>query len=336
MTTLYCQLSGLPLGTLEVRQVAGHKPYMQNWNLLITRHPVFSMSTHRLLAFSRSEWNRLAKASIDEVASDAENETLRICFLAVLHSLGSIKQDFPSLPPLHVAQSNMKALFSLAYWKFYLESKRFKFPSYRITRENADFAGIKDYFQVCFDIKTAYETETQELEDEEKKIAAAKAVKKLRDSWIAPISNKELWKWVRAHLPAKYEADAQGWMATIFLGNEKKILQFDKEDITLLIDLILSECPMGTGMLRAVELRLQEIQKIWEDNKEAFTIDFDDFDLDTPMQEARAISTAPTSQEAPKEKDFPTKVAFIKANALWYLQQRASQQQKPASAVTKL
>lgn len=321
---IFCKLTGLQIGSLDLLTEAGKTPYIKAWESTIVEHPIFSLSIPQRLAFARAEWRRLAKASRDGDTTEREDTILRVSFLAVLHALGNIKQDVPALPDLSIVQTHMSQLFALAYWKMYLDSPRFKFPAYRICRANSNigFQNIGAYLDLCFEVKDDYEECIESAGEELKLQEAEDALAKLRSNWAIPVANKDLWKWVRAYLPAKYEADAQGWMATIFLGKEKAILQFEKSEILLLQDIIVSECPPGTGMMHAVSARLNEIEKIYTDNKEAFTVDFEDFDLDTPMQQARAASSAPLSTEAPKEKDFAKKVDFIRAQALWYLQQR--------------
>ena len=203
---LHCQYSGLYIGKLEMHTVAGHLPYLSHWKEMAARHPVFSLSENKLLAFARGEWNRLAKRAADEQATDQEEAILRVCFLAVLHTLDSIKQECPSLPPMHIVQNNMSRLFALAYWHHYLDSKRFRFPSYKINKANANdrFEGISDYLDLCFEIKQDYEEGVTELQEQEKAAAADRAMKALRNSWIVPVGNKQLYRWVRAHLPTKY------------------------------------------------------------------------------------------------------------------------------------
>lgn len=327
---LLCKYSGLLIGNLQYETVAGHMPYLSHWDGLIALHPIFSMERHRLLAFARSEWNRLAKQAADEEISNGESNTLRVCFLAMLHTLGGIQQEAASLPPLHIVQAQMTRLFTLCYWHHYLDSKRFRFPEFKINQINANnrFENIGYYLDACFAIKDDYEKGVSDAVEAEKARAADAAMKALRNAWIVPVGKRKLWQWVRAHLPMKYTADAQGWMSTIFLGNEKTILDFDSEDIALLIEIILAECPPGTGILAAVRTRLDEIEKIYKDNKEAFTVDFTEFEP-TLGPEGAPIQEEPLV--APKPTDFATKVEFIKANAVFYLKQRARQQSSGAS-----
>lgn len=320
---LYCQLSGLQIGTLTLTGAsAGYVPYIRNWDRLTIRHPIFSMEPARLLAFSRTMWRQHG----NEDASTDNQQTLRICFLAVLHSLDCIEQEVPALPPLWVVQANFKALFSLAFWKYALESQRFKFPTYKINKRNnnSDFREIRTYLDLCFQIKEDYSNNVRQRDEADKLERAAKAEKKLRSSWVTAVSNRELWAWVQSQLAdTKYQSDASGWMATIFLAKtDRAITQFDKDEIALFDEIIQSECSSDNGMMFAVRARIDEVKKIWSDTKEAFEVDFEDFDVDSELIVARSISTNAASTEEPKEKDYPNKVLWIRAKALWYLQTR--------------
>lgn len=335
--TIYCRLSGVQLGVLEYAAVAGHAPWVASWKESILLHPVFSYTPAKRLAFARSEWQRLGKAVADGVASDAECIMLRVCFLATLHSLDSIQQDMPALPPLYIVESYMQRVFQLAAWKHYLNSARFVFPRYKINKanKNSTFEHIADYLEVCEQIKSNYEKGVKDIDEQEKVAAAERALKMLRDVWVNPITNKQLYRWVRDNLPAQFAADAEGWMATLFLGSERIILGFErnakalKAAIQMMDDIIQSHCPMGTGFLKLVRARLDEIWSIFEDNNEAFTVNFEDYEEDEEEEAEGAAPKAPVV--APQRKDFPTLAGYIKANAAHYLTQRAKQVKSSAA-----
>jgi hypothetical protein len=317
---LVCRYSGLQIGTLEYAVVAGHAPYLSHWNDMIACHPIFSLDRHRLLAFSRSEWNRLAKRSEDGETSEGENNLLRVCFLAMLHSLGSIHQEVPCLPPMHLVQTHMQRLFILSYWHHFLDSKRFHFPEFKINRFNANdrFENIGHYLDACFSRKEDYENGVNEAIEEEKVRSAERALHALRDGWITPVGNKKLWQWILAHMPPKHHADASSWMPAIFLASDRKALDFEVEQIDLLEEIMLAECPPGTGIMKAARERIEYIRRLVKDNKEAFDVDFTEFEEGTDTE-----IKAPTPE--PMQKDFPTKAAFFKAHAQWYLKQRAAE-----------
>lgn len=319
---LTCARSGVPIGTLNYVTCAGAMPYLSHWKEMVALHPIFSLPTPKLLAFARNEWNRLSKASEDEQTTTAENTLLRVAFLAVFHSLDSVVQEAPSLPPIHIVQTQMTRLFALAYWKHYLESKRFAFPTFKINRLNANdrFENVHHYLDACFAIRDAYSKNIDELIEKEKIESADRALKALRNSWIVPVGNKALYRWVRAHLPEKYSADGQGWMSTLFCGNERTVLDFDTDETELMMEIIEGECPAGTAIMKAVRDRLEQILKIQKDHREAFSVDFEDY---LPTDPASVADIPVVALSEPKQEDFDNKVLFIKARANWYLQQRA-------------
>lgn len=277
-THLRCRLSGLIVGTVNVYPTAGSLPYLAEWDRLIILHPVFGLGDYKLFHFLHNEWQRLARPVADAEITDREANTLRVAWLAVLHTFGSIKQDQPGLPDLATVQSTIKEVLTLAAWKYQLQSPRFKFPEYHVSglNQNLNFATIGNYLQVCFEAKERYES-TVRTRDEAAQAAAAKAAAEaLTKEWAAPVSKKVLWAWVRHYLPEKYEADCQGWMATLFLGGSTAIVDFFREDIELLEEIIVSECPGGTGVMKAVRDRIDTVKRIWEAHNASFDIELSD------------------------------------------------------------
>jgi hypothetical protein len=296
---------------------------MEQWKDGVCYHPVFSMSPEKLLVFSRNEWQRLAQRAADGEIGDNEATMLRVCFLALLYSLDSVKQEEASLPPLVVVQSTIEGLFSLAGWKFYLESNRFRFPTLHICslNDNIDFSNIKDYINLCFSVKEDYETKVNEVVEKEKIAAAERAMVALRNEWITPVSRKMLFQWVRAHLEEKYQADAMGWLSTIFLGSERTIQDFEEEDILLFEEIILSSCPIGSTISKAVRDRVEACKLAWTQHHEAWDIDLsdDEWELDEGMKllvNGNKQEKAHPGDE-PKINDFQTRGSYLQAQARW-------------------
>ena len=324
---IYCRLSGIQLAVLEYPATIGHPAYAKSWSESILVHPIFSLPVPKLLAFARGEFTRHGKQA---AISDIEATQLQVAFLAILHSFGSIVQTTPAIPPLYIVQNNMQRLFELAYWQNALESKSFAFPQLRIAKRNAntDFLHIADYLDLCEEAKKTWADRLSDIEEEARAAAAERALKQLRNIWISPVTNKQLFDWIRANLPKQYEPDASGWLQTLFLGSEKVILSFEKADIQLMDDIIQTSCPVGTGFMKLCRARLDEILQIYTDNKEAFTVNFADYEIDGDL--AIAEDGEPAAPLAllvpPNQKDFVSKVAFIQANAQYYLQCRAREQ----------
>jgi hypothetical protein len=312
---IHCMYTGIPIGVLEIQTAVGHLPYLSHWTEMQAAHPFFSLPTGKLLAHARKEYERLAKASKDSESSAAEDKILQILFVAVLHTFGAVRQEAPALPEIEVVQELMPRLFKLAYWKHLLESKRFRYPEWKITQLNANtkFENIRYYIEACEDVRIDYERGVDDVIEKAKLLATEEALRKLRNQWLVPIGKRALWKWVFSYLASsQYGADATGWISTLFLGNEKTQLDFDPDETDLMQEMIESTCPGGNGIMKAVRDHIAAIRKNQVDIKEAFTVDFGALVEDSPL----------IQETEPKLEDFSSKVAWIKARAGWYLRQR--------------
>jgi hypothetical protein len=298
---------------------AGVLPYIEFWNDHVVYHPLFAMETGKLLAFAKSEWERLAGAIRDGEISYNEGKMLCLCFLALLHSLGSIKQEVPALPSLQIAQSHMHQLFQLVSWKHWLDSKKFRFPMLSLSRlnDNLDFASIGNYLTICEDARKDYEDGVSEAVEKERIAQTHRALQALNSTWVSPVSKKLLWQWIRSHLPAAYQADAASWMGTLFLGSKATVLEFEKADLTWMEEVIVSSVPAGTGVLFAVRNRLTEIMNMWESHYEAWEILPEDPATQVWVNGVQASEPDPGPE--PKLESFSTRGAWLQASAKWRL-----------------
>ena len=316
---LRCKYSGIQVGTLSFQTTAGAIPYLLKWSELVPLHPVFSMEFGKLLEFTRTEWKRLASQADAEEISNSESETLRVAYLAVLHKLDCVRQDDEALPSLATVQSTIGKLLALAYWKFHLESKRFRFPTLHICRMN-DNTNLKDigyYLDECFEVKSDYESKVSEIAERAKIAAAQAAIDKLKNEWINPVSKKVLWTWVRVHLPEKYQPDAIGWLGTLFLGSAATVAEFDEEELDLMDEIIQASCPLGDGIMFAVRQRLKAIRDAWEQANKAFEIQLDMLDARNTVLVNGQRQEITDPGQAPKQSEFPTKGKWLIAYSKW-------------------
>lgn len=324
-TRLHCTVSGLYIGQLEFLTTAGTQAYLSHWNGLIAKHPVFSMDFSKLVKFARSEWDRLAQRASEDALEEGDSNILRVTFLALLHSMDCIKQDHPVLPPLATVVTHMKGVLYLSTWKFHLESKRFVFPTLHLSKHNANerFENLKDYLDVCFAKKEEYETAVRKSEDEEKVRMAERAAAALSSSWVTPVSKKLLWDWVQAHLPERYQVDGMYWMADLFLGSRSKILEFDKDEIDMLEEIVCGECPAGTGVMFAVRTRIEQVRAIWTAHYEEFEIDLADYADQADILVNGERKAPPDPGEEPQMRDFKSKAEFYVAKGTWHVAKAA-------------
>jgi hypothetical protein len=321
-----CKFSGLQIGELSVTTAAGAMAYVSYWDKCLAYHPVFSLSTDKLLKFAKYEWDRLAQRAADQEATQEESDILCVSYLAMLHRLDSLRQDVPALPRLSIVQDTIERLFDLAYWKWHVESASFAFPTLHISKlnGNADFGNIGDYLDICLERRTDYEAQIDDAKEQEKVRAAQRAIKALASEWITPVSKKTLWAWVRAHLPEKYQADGQGWLNTLFLGGSAAIIEFDEDEIDLAEEIITASCPIGTGIMLAVRARLDAIRSTWSQYHKAFEIEMSDFadNHNLFVNGVKVAAPHPGDEPTMQSVDF-NRGKFIVAHARWTIAKAA-------------
>lgn len=316
---LICKYSGLTVGQLTVAAVAGHMPMLGQWKDTMILHPLFSLGDHALLHFSRNAWFRFCAFNSDEALDDnltTKQETLlRVAALAMLHKLTVFRQDQPWLPSWADVSKNWNSLLALSYWKNYLESERFRFPSLRISKLEPEI-NLTHYLQICWEVKKQYETKVNEKIEQEKINAAEKALLVLRNDLAgkAPRSARLLWRWFIANLPNRYEADTEGWMRTIFFSKDTDHLEnkFTMADIDLFEQIFLAECPTGSSLSHAFLSILRSKRRTLENH-------FETFEILVPENITAGKASGEIAAEEPKLADFKSKAAWMIAHAKWRL-----------------
>lgn len=316
---LVCKYSGITVGNLTIATVAGHMPMIGQWKESMVLHPLFSLADTALLQFSRNSWFRFcaftAEEAIDDTITAKQEQLLRVATLAMLHKMTDIRQDVPWLPTWPDVTRNWNSILSLSYWKNYLESQRFKFPAIRISKLEPE-VDLTTYLQLCWQVKKEYETKVNERIEREKLESAEKALKVLRDDLAGktPRSLKLLWRWYISHLPARYEADSEGWMHTIFFSKDADNLQnkFTIADIDLYEQIFLCECPTGSSLSHAFLDILRSKRQILENH-------FDTFEILVPESIKQGAADGSISTVEPKLGDFKNKVGYMIAHAKWRL-----------------
>lgn len=230
----------------------------------------------------------------------------------MLHQLGTVKQDVPWLPDIVTVQNNWQSLMKLCYWKSYLDSKRFSFPTIRISKQEKTI-DLHSYLVLCWEKKKQYETGVSDAAEEARSRLAETALVYIRDELAGsrPKSTKLLWKWFVGNLPAKYLPDAEGWMHTIFHAKDMLLLSFTRADVDLFEEIFLCECPTGSSISHAFLEILRSKRKMLEDHL-AYEI-LEDTQLD--LQAATGI----IPEAEPVASNFEKRVLFVIAHAKWRL-----------------
>jgi hypothetical protein len=332
--TLYCRYTGVPIAKMELIQQAGKLPYLAQWQDSVAFHPLFALSQNQLLSWTRKNWNQLFRETIDR-STPLQRQQFAISFMAILHSMKCIEQTVPALPQFDTVVVNMQRLLELAYWYNFLESRRFKFPTLRINKINANsnLRDIAAYLDVCESVKHDYETNKDTAKEEAKLEAARRAEKAVRNSHVRPISKKMLWNWFLSSMAdsnsKKYTLpEWQEWKedsAKLWLASESTQLQFSLEDVDSIEDVFLEVCSLGTSVSNAFKVELGKIRTNISNHLKVFEIDWtatikgSEFKRVDASGEEVVPEGPPEPGPAPTQLQFFSRVDYLRAEAKWKL-----------------
>lgn len=338
--TIYCSRTGVAIATMDLLQQAGKLPYLANWKEQTAYHPLFSLSQNQLLAWTRKNWNFLFRNTVDR-STHVQRQQFQIAFVAILHTLGSIKQTVPALPDFDTVAVNMQRLLEMAYWYNYLDSRRFKFPTLVINRTNGNSAlhDIGVYFDVCDSVRHDWETSKEGKLEDAKLEAARRAEKSVAGSHVKAVSKKMLWNWFLASMSSnnskKYSLPE--WMewkedaAKLWFASESAQLQFSLDDVDTIEEVFITECTLGLTVSHAFTRELSKIRENISNHLKIFQIDWADTiqqsgnvrrvdSVGNLIEGSPSIENTPPvrpEDEAPKQEAFFNRVDYIRAKAKW-------------------
>lgn len=344
--TLTCRYTGTVVASINCIKVAGHVPYLSHWKEQQAIHPLFSLELKPLLKFAAHAWAHFCSLTPEEAANTKQiarqEQILQITALAILHKISDIQQTTVWVPSIVSVSNNWNSLIPLAHWKNLLDSKRFKFPVLRISKNNvastehrasADSTSqaaidLTSYLTTCWEAKKDYESRIKEAAEAEKARAADEALIEIRNDLQrkAPRSKKLLWRWFSAHLPSRYSRDMEGWMWDLFdAETEAEVCEFTMADIDLFEEIILCEIPTGSSVSHAFLDRLSHKRKLLETR-------FNTFEILIPEAVAAEKEAGTIAAEEPVLTAFPNKTAFLIAHAKWKLANTDTNKHRRAAA----
>lgn len=333
--SLVCNLTGVHCGSLYTLAVAGHVPLLGQWKNTQVFHPFFSLAPGAMLQFARNSWLRFCALTAEEAADQdlvaKQEQQLQIACLAILHNMTDVRQDVPWLPSWPDVAANWASLLKLAYWRCYLDSMKFKFPSIRISKMEPTI-NLRAYLTLCWNSKKAYESNVNDLVEEEKKKIADKALIRIRDSIAGkrPLSTKVLWRWFQAVMPPRYKKDIDGWMWDLFSASEKNILEFTLADVETFEEMVLTEIETGSSMSHAFFEVLHSKHKLLTNHFETYEI------LMPSSPEELLVQEELAAQPEPQLKDFPGRVQWFRAHSAWKLAQPSARKHQDAEKQRQL
>lgn len=305
---LTCAISSTPLGILATA-------FPSSFTNTSAVHPAFSTG---LTTNAKTLLDSSRMGTLESIES-------RLAFLATIHRLTAVTQDFPGLPSELLVSQFTPDLLTLVDWKLRVPS--IFYPALHISKANAGFDCLENWILTGLEVRDSAKIK---LADAESKLLTDLENSRNAIALSGDPSPTRLYNWVASLLlGTPYEPDSKGWLRTLFLAKDATaILYFDRTEIILACEIIEAALPLGTGLGPSVRRRLA----ILKDTIGGYYVDVDELDrnMETESMEAfnarqtmrtetlaNAIADAPTKE--PNRADFPDQLAFIRARAKWSL-----------------
>lgn len=295
--------------------------------LIIAEHPIFQAPTDRLLQRA-GDWAQLR-------LNDME---LKLLFLALLHSTGQVRWECAAVPSVQVIHSNMERLLRFLAWKLDILSPQLKLPQFCINRETRTLAQMPQWLEAWENIRKRWEMAVPLRHLQEKQSTRELALDRLIKS---PTKNTEdyagklaAWAMDAAAVP---EALREYW-TELFKLRRMDVYSARTVDLEELVEHM--ECNLQSGSIYSYTV-LQHCRTLLAKNRAglsyALGIPLDDLDAFNPEQiisnpfrivedeietENRAVIAATAPLEEPQERNYPNKIAYLRAKAAWTLAQK--------------
>ena len=150
------------------------------------------------------------------------------------------------------------------YWKFYLDSQRFRFPHSESTTCEHALDDIGTYFAVCNSVRADWGNETRCICRRGQDRNSPGVERLVRGSHVKAVSKKALWNWFIASISVKnrkkFELDEwKEWLAVVPASDNIR-LQFSLDDVQSIEDVFIQECELGTTISHTFQKELNSIR----------------------------------------------------------------------------
>jgi hypothetical protein len=294
-------------------------------------HPVFILETKTLLGLVSKWANR----------EFTETDT-KLYFLALLNSTNLIEWRTYARPEMHICEANMEALIRMVAWIDTIKHPNLSMPKFAITKETANLANAKHWIEAWVTAKAEFENGYREYTINQKIIRREHALEKLiKDTHRTPESyaaHLAEWAAMVAQFPTfavkidgKVMTCSDYWKDIIRkCGNTNyQTWKLDKNDLQELTEHIIDNVDHGSifaaallKLLRAATVRHSSflgLEFTTGPNNTGFTILDDNASIEQANIQA-LIAGAPETE--PREFEYPTRIAYLRAKIRWEMASR--------------
>lgn len=328
--------------------------FVTGHHALLHPHPIFALPYRYLISRYASDWytNRL------------KEEEKQLLFLALLKSTELVIFDAPATPAPATIEQNIESLVKLSSWIQALKNPAVLLPSFRITKESNSLGNMHFWLQAWWNAKEAFEQGCRQqqilrdktrleyfLDSKIKRIEAGltnetPAYLKILAAWADlaasfprfaiehpltgnTIAINEYWKeLIQAPESRWYSYPLLDWKEL-----EDHIID-NIDDLSTTFSLTLIKKCRQIINRTSKDMGLELIEEAFNPStgKRSYSIQ-SILEKDEKEMIANIAANAPSNE--PKQQDYPTKVAFLRAKIAWnFAKQQQQQQQQASTSIT--
>jgi hypothetical protein len=325
-----CRISGLPIWK---------SPLLIGMDLA-DEHPIFRAKKSIILS----------KDMIHRFASAENPDEKRLIYLATLHCTYLVEFQYPACPSLATMESTFYKLIFIAQWVHFAEYKLARivsFPQYIVRKDNQKLENIRSWLDAIDDLRQ--KVIRKELDRDKNAMLLARDVEIKRELGDAVLFNKaftpKLAKWALelCDITVRHP-DFNKWMKIMCIPLNEAFI-YNMEDLLELQELLQLNMPNVEDNPQAISV-MHQMSQLIKENRKGFTefsmfddnkaevkdfefIEEDTSDLDNPKRTVHKINQhlIDIPETKPEARDYPTKVAYLRAQAKWDLAQSMKQRQ---------
>lgn len=318
---------------------------------LLHPHPIFALPYKYLISRYSADW----------YTGKLSEEEKQLLFLSLLKSTELVIFDAPATPAAPTVEQNIESLVKLSSWIQALKNPAVLLPTFRITKESSDLGNVHFWLQAWWNAKEAFEAGYRQqailrdksrleyfLDSKIKRIEAGLANEtpaylKILAAWADlaasfprfaiehpltgdTVAINEYWKeLIQAPESRWYSYPLIDWKEL-----EDHIIDNIDDLSTTFAITIIRKCKQiinRTGKDMGLELVEQLVNP--DTGERSYSVK-SILEKDEQEMVAAIAATAPTSE--PKQQDYPTKVAFLRAKIAWNF----AKQQAATTAASQL
>lgn len=328
--TIFCRNSGVVLGQLEIKIFEGHLPYLESHDEAIYLHPFYRMSSAVLLKKMEDCLHKTQESGW--IGTDVEKTRLSLLTSALMHSIGCIKQECPTLPRFEYAAASGGRLLGLAKWFWWISSQRLSFPVYSISKRNGnlDWNNFRHWLDSAYLIREEWASTSRKLNLAAQKRAQEQSIREINSEVYRRVDTRKVWNWIDLQLENHFAPGRRETFKNLFLNGDIEAHEWTVDDVEDLKIALVQHCDIGNEIMHFINKRLTGIQGLIRDFYSGFTlltkIKEDQSQLEeekTPEELAffdeydKKVEALEALPPAPQRKDFATLGLFLKAQAQW-------------------